>query len=187
MIGAAAALGAFLGLLAVRSWRGYRAAGQVVPGVTSRAPRSWAGSHSPEARLHRRLRDVVTALQALPHADATVMGGRAAVERHVLALDERLVAVAALPEAVRSEPMAQLTADVERLEAATAALASQLTQDGAAADEAFRELSEALSYLRDATAEIEALERSTPADRIPEMPSYADAEEPHSGRDEPEL
>ena len=35
---------------------------QLMPGRPTRAPRSWAVSHDPEARLHRRLRDAMAAL-----------------------------------------------------------------------------------------------------------------------------
>ncbi len=36
-----------------------RAQGQIVPGAASTAPASWAGAHTPEAKLHRRLGDAV--------------------------------------------------------------------------------------------------------------------------------
>lgn len=36
----------------------------LIPGVPTNAPASWAGSHDPEARMHRRLRDALAALRA---------------------------------------------------------------------------------------------------------------------------
>jgi chromosome segregation ATPase len=126
---------------------------------------------------------VVTALRALPHADATVMGDRGAVEQHVLSLDERLVAVATLPETVRSKPRAQLSAEVEHLETATAELVAQLAHGDTEPDEAFQELSDALSYLKDATAEVQALESPSRSDHIPQMLSHVEPEQ--DGREPP--
>src|ERR1700744_4875451 len=37
---------------------------QLIPGRPTRAPKAWAVAHDPEARLHRRLRDAMTALHA---------------------------------------------------------------------------------------------------------------------------
>ena len=34
---------------------------QLIPGRPTRVPRTWAVSHDPEAKLHRRLRDAMTA------------------------------------------------------------------------------------------------------------------------------
>lgn len=105
--------------------RRYVAANQVVPGTATHAPPSWAGAHSPEARLHRRLRDAVTALRANPALeDAWALESRVSLEQHALAVDERLVAVAALPEGVRAEPLRSVAAAVDAVEAAVASLAS---------------------------------------------------------------
>jgi hypothetical protein len=101
--------------------RQYAEANVVVPGTATKAPAEWAGAHSPEARLHRRLRDAVEALRANPALeDAFMMDARTALEEQALAVDERLVAVAALPEGVRAEPLASVGAAVDALEAAVA-------------------------------------------------------------------
>ena len=103
--------------------RNYAKANEVVPGTATQAPAEWAGAHSPEARLHRRLRDAVEALRANPAMeDAWRMDARVSLEQHALTVDERLVAVAALPERVRVEPMASVAAAVEAVEAAAASL-----------------------------------------------------------------
>jgi hypothetical protein len=47
-----------------------------------------------------------------------------ALEQHALAVDERLVAVAALPARVRPEPLDTIAAAVDALEAAVASLAT---------------------------------------------------------------
>lgn len=151
--------------------RRQRQANQVVPGVPTRAPRAWAGAHSPEARLHRRLRDVVAALRSLPMSGNFAADGRRTVEQYVLTLDERLIAVAALPGAVRAEPLAKVTADVQRLESSVAELVSQVVAGSVGHEQAFRELSEDLAHFREARAEVQALEAASPSDQIPEMPT----------------
>ena len=101
----------------------YARANEVVPGAATKAPKDWAGAHTPEARLHRRLRDAVAALRANPAMeDAWRMDARVSLEQHALAVDERLIAVAALPERVRSEPLAGVSAAVDAVEAAVASL-----------------------------------------------------------------
>lgn len=105
--------------------RNYAKANEVVPGTATRAPAEWAGAHSPEARLHRRLRDAVEALRANPAMeDAWMLDARVSLEQHALAVDERLIAVAALPERVRAQPMVGVAAAVDAVEVAVASLAS---------------------------------------------------------------
>jgi hypothetical protein len=96
-------------------------ANEVVPGSASKAPAEWAGAHSPEARLHRRLRDAVAALRANPAMeDAWMLESRVALEQQALTVDDRLIAVAALPERVRGERMAAVAAAVDAVEEAVA-------------------------------------------------------------------
>ncbi len=105
--------------------RKFAEANVIVPGTTTKAPAEWAGAHTPEARLHRRLRDAVAAVRANPAMeDAFMMDARVSLEQQALAVDERLIAVAALPERVRSEPMTSVAAAVDAVEAAVAALAA---------------------------------------------------------------
>ena len=103
--------------------RKFAEANVVVPGTGTKAPAEWAGAHTPEARLHRRLRDAVAAVRANPAMeDAFMMDARVALEQQALAVDERLIAVAALPERVRAEPLASVGAAVDALETAVAAV-----------------------------------------------------------------
>lgn len=113
-------------LLTIRRQReSFAAANEVVPGVPTRAPSSWAGSHDPEARLHRRLRDAVTALRSAPSAmDGAALEQRVELEQQALALDESLVAIAATAAAHRPEPLARVAGAVEVLEAAVADVAA---------------------------------------------------------------
>ncbi|HET7489948.1 MAG TPA: hypothetical protein VFJ85_18625 [Acidimicrobiales bacterium] len=107
------------------SWQRHLRANDVVPGVTTRAPRSWAGAHTAQARLHRRLRDAVRALRANPALDDPWMiEHRVRIEQQALAIDDRLVAAAALPLRLQAEPLAAAAGAVDALEAAVASLVS---------------------------------------------------------------
>jgi hypothetical protein len=126
---------------------------EVVPGVATQAPRSWAGAHTPEARLHRRLRDVVRALRtpgADPHADL-----RARLEQQAVAIDEQLVTVAAMPERLRADPLAEAEAAVNALEDAAAALLQETDSHAPPVDA----VTERLRLLAEAREE---LDRSVP-------------------------
>ncbi|CAN5764691.1 hypothetical protein BH24ACT4_BH24ACT4_24460 [soil metagenome] len=97
----------------------------VVPGMPTSAPVAWAGSHDPEARLHRRLRDAMTALRSAPAAmDGAGLDLRVELEQQALALDDALVAVAAALVAHRSQPLERITGAVEQLEQAVADVAA---------------------------------------------------------------
>jgi hypothetical protein len=128
--------------------RSFAAANVVVPGTDTKAPAEWAGAHSPEARLHRRLRDAVAAVRANPAMeDAFRMDARVSLEQQALAVDERLIAVAALPEAVRAEPLASVSVAVDAVEAAVAALvAGPESQSGL--DEAMADVAEHVSRMQ---------------------------------------
>jgi hypothetical protein len=123
--------------------RKFADANVIVPGTATKAPAAWAGAHTPEARLHRRLREAVAAVRANPAMeDAFRMDARVSLEQQALAVDERLIAVAALPEAVRAEPLASVSAAVDAVEAAVASLVagpdSKSSLDQAMADVADR-------------------------------------------------
>lgn len=117
-------------------------------------PAAWARSHDPEARLHRRVQQVVAALDALPADEVDDV--RWAVARAAAALDERLVAVAALPDRVKAEPLAQVTREVEGLEDAVADVTTR-TAAGGDTTPALRALSERLGALDAARAELDSL------------------------------
>jgi hypothetical protein len=144
-----------VGLASIR--RRYAQSNQVVPGTSTTAPAEWAGAHTPEALLHRRLRDAVTALRADPELDsAGLLQARVTLEQHALTVDQRLVAVAALPERLRAEPLAAVTAAVDALEQAVASLASaRAGSDAHALEAAVRDANERVALLADARAELE--------------------------------
>ena len=127
--------------------RKFAEANVVVPGTTTKAPAEWAGAHTPEARMHRRLRDAMAALQANPAVeDAFMLDARVSLEQQALAVDQRLIAVAALPERVRADPLASVASAVDAVEAAVAALAVG-PEAGSGLDRAMAEVAERVARL----------------------------------------
>jgi len=157
VIGAIVLFVAGIGIgLAVSRAGGGRRRGAVGSGAGGVAvPTAWARSHDPEARLHRRIRQVAAALAALP-AEGVAADVRFKVERAAGALDERLVAVAALPDRVKAEPLAHVTTEVERLEEAVADVTTR-TAAGGDIQPALRALAERLALLDAARAELDSL------------------------------
>jgi hypothetical protein len=153
-----AVVAAALGGLAAGTWaarRRYLRSNDVVPGVHTNAPVAWAGDHTPEATLHRRLRDAVIAVRANAGLDgAAVLGARAALEEQALATDASLVSVAALPRSVRAGPIATVTAAVEAIEAAAALLATPAPPAAGALDQALADVKERLDLIAQARAEL---------------------------------
>jgi hypothetical protein len=79
-----------------------------------------------------------------------------ALERQALAVDDRLVAVAALAAPRRAAPLTQVAAAVDAVEAAVATLATAGAGDGAAAlDAAVAEVGQRLAFLAEARAELD--------------------------------
>lgn len=100
----------------VRNSRRQQQAEAAMP-FPSRAPISWAGSHAPEARLHRRIRKSLLAFEqptgvlSAAQLDAQVTLTVAAQE-----LDDRLVTIAALPESSKTQALDAATVDLVDLE-----------------------------------------------------------------------
>lgn len=120
-----------------RQQRAVTDANQLIPGRPTHAPRSWALSHDPEARLHRRLRDAMGALYAVNAVDTgTTIVLRADLEQTALDLDDHLVAVAQLAPSHRDELLATITTTVQSIEAAVARYAAAATMADATTLEA---------------------------------------------------
>ncbi len=112
-------------------------ANQLIPGRPTRAPREWALSHDPEARLHRRLRDAMTALHAATSIDTgSTIVLRADLEQTALDLDDHLVAVAHLTPGHKDELLASITTTVASIETAVARYAAAATTPDTTALEA---------------------------------------------------
>lgn len=128
LIVAVAAIVGFGVALAVRSKKEFSEQNEVVPGVKSAAPASWAGAHSREARLHRRLGDAVKGASANPRfVELGLAPQMKAIEAEAVAIDERLVAAAALPAAHRDAAIDPLEANVVELEDTIAAMVTGVT------------------------------------------------------------
>jgi hypothetical protein len=82
------------------------------PGLAQNAPREWAGAHSPEAKLHRRLAAALKSLNAQPMGDVVAIEQRVTIEQQILQLDEQLVAVAGSADSVAK--IAPLVGSVEQ-------------------------------------------------------------------------
>lgn len=138
---------ALAGVLAVRNKKAFESSSRLAPGLSTGAPAAWAGSHDPEAKLHRRLRDAVVALTANQafDFDGNLIDLRVEMEHQAMALDEQLVATAALPVSVRREPLSRIAEAVGVFELAVADLA-----DTSAAEAASR-LSRVLDDVRTRT------------------------------------
>lgn len=166
--------------LARSSKSSFKAANDVVPGTPTKAPAAWAGAHSTEARLHRRLRDAVAAMRANPALDdLSFTEPRMMVEAEALAVDDRLVAAAALPVSQRGDRLATAAAAVEAIEAVVAEMvdASTATADTAGALDAVRTRLDLVAQARD---ELAALEHGS------QMPELRDSIESDSATPEGE-
>ena len=144
--------------IALRNAQDFSDANEVIPGVPTSAPKEWAGAHSVEARLHRRLRDSMTALRANRSLDEPAMiQVREALEREALAIDEQLVAAAALPQRVRDEPMRQVATAVESVEATVADVVLLRGPERASTEAAIEQVRTRLALVAEARAELDAL------------------------------
>jgi hypothetical protein len=110
---------------------------QLIRGRPTLAPQSWAVSHEPEARLHRRLRDAMAALHAADSLDTgSTIVLRADLEQTTIDLDDHLVAVSRLSSVHKNELLQSITVTVECIEAAVARYAAASTAPDTAALEA---------------------------------------------------
>lgn len=156
--------------IAFRSKRSFVESNEIVPGTATRAPTSWAGAHSPEAKLHRRLRDAVLAVRAEPTlTDPGSPGSRAILEQAALDIDDRLIAAAALPATHRDAAIGAVEPAVVALEDAIAKLA---TPAGAATsqqalDDAIGAVQSRLIALAEARAELDQLDVTSKGTPLP--------------------
>lgn len=150
-------VGGAAGALAVRARTERDERLEVVPGVRSGAPVAWAGAHTPEAKLHRRLGDAVRSMRASPGA-AELAEQRDALEQEALRIDARLVAVAALAEPHRSRSIEEVAGLVERYESAVAGLVTASLGERGTLDAVIAESEIRLRALEAARAEVERLD-----------------------------
>lgn len=151
-----AAAAAGLVAAAVLVGRARQRRNRVVPDVATRAPTSWAGAHTPLARLHRRLRAAVEAARGVPDPDGALISARVEVERAALAVDDHLVALHRLSERERASRMAQATAAVASVEEAAARLADAASASRSTALPAVEQALERAQLVAEARRELDA-------------------------------
>lgn len=128
---------AFAVALARKGQERYARQNELVPGQAGDAPAEWAGSHAPEATLHRRLVAVMEDLRTVGRdhdEDVTGLELRVELEQHALAVDRRLIKAAVLPEDARGPELARLEVSVATIEDAAGDLSRRLAQDGASSE-----------------------------------------------------
>lgn len=184
VVAVVAALAAGASALAKRAKRDYDAGNTTVPGRSGTVPDSWGGSHDPEARLHRRLVDAMAALRANQSFDddGALLDLRVALEQQALALDERLVATAALPAHLKADPLAQVTEAVDEVERTVADLATTSAADARPALEAaLEDLRMRTTLLSEVQAQLDAVPNADDeADAVPPAPTTQPAVPPQS-------
>lgn len=153
--------------LAARGKRDRDARHAIIPGQRSAAPASWAGSHTLEARLHRRLGDAVKSLHAIgSDADISLVEARMLIEQEALAVDQRLITAAALPDRVRGERIAAVQPAVVAIEDAVATMADAMTSDPSRVGDAVQLVQDRIASLAAANAELDALESGSVSSEI---------------------
>lgn len=158
LIGLAIVVVGTLAYVALRNAQDFSDANEVIPGHRTNAPKAWAGAHSPEAKLHRRLRDAMTALRANRTLDEpALVPVREALEREALAVDDRLVAAAALPKGVRRRPLEQVGRAVDAIEHAVADVVLLRGPGSRTTDEAIEGVRTRLAFVEEARAELDAI------------------------------
>lgn len=114
--------------LAVRSRTEFVEQNQIVPGRRSAAPASWAGAHSREAKLHRRLGDAVKGARENPRfVELGLAAQMKSLEAEAMAIDERLVAAAGLPAPHKDPAIDTLESHVVELEATVAEMVTSIS------------------------------------------------------------
>ena len=148
---------------AMRNKRAFAKQNEIIAGTASRAPAAWAGAHSPEALLHRRLRGAVDASRAqLAAAGSGFEEVVAAIARGAQDIDDRLIAAAALPAPQRTTAIAAIEPSVVALENAVAGLtANALASDQTVLAGAIAEAHQRLDALAAARAEVDEADVAT--------------------------
>jgi len=155
-IAAVAAGGAALALGAQRVKQNAQRGQQIAPGTPSAVPLGWAGAHTPEAKLHRRLGTAMSGLRQATEDDALVMANVEVVEREALKIEQQLVAASRMADRLKGPAIAELSAAVDQIENVSAQLIQRSAELSAGDVQAqLAELSERLELLDQARAELD--------------------------------
>lgn len=152
VVGGAAAL--VLGAQRVK--QNARKGQEISPGTASAVPLGWAGAHTPEAKLHRRLGKAMSGLRAATEDDALVGANVIVVEREALKIEQQLVAASMMAERLKGPAIAELSTAVDQIENVSAQLIQRSAELSSGDVQAqLSELSERLDLLDQARAELD--------------------------------
>lgn len=155
-VAAVAAVGAALALGAQRVKQNAKKGQQIAPGTSSAVPLGWAGAHTPEAKLHRRLGKAMSGLRAATEDDALVTANVDVVEREALKIEQQLVAASMMAERLKGPAIDELGAAVDQIENVSAQLIQRSAELSSGDVQAqLSELSERLDLLDQARAELD--------------------------------
>ena len=153
IVGGVAALAVGAQKVKQRTQRGQ----QISPGTRSVAPVGWAGAHTPEAKLHRRLVSAMSGLRRATTDNVQVMANVEVVEREALKVEQQLVAASQIAERLKGPALEELSIAVDQIENVSARLIQRSAELSAGDVRAqLSELSERLRLLDLARAELEA-------------------------------
>lgn len=151
-----AAVGAAYALGAQRVKQNARRSQQIAPGQRSAAPLGWAGAHTPEAKLHRRLGEAMSGLRKATEDDPLVTVNVDVVEREALKIESQLVAASHLPGRLKGPALDELGVAVDQIEDVSAQLIQRSAELSAGDVKAqLDELSERLHLLDEARTELD--------------------------------
>ena len=176
--------------LALRSRREFAEQNEVVPGTPSSAPASWAGAHSREAKLHRRLGAAVRSARAHPRVEELGLASQlAAIDAQAISLDEQLVAGAALTEPHRTAAIDRVEEQTAALEATIGELVAGLAESAPRSqlDAAIANADERLAALAAARDEVEELaRRASGQTEIPDLGADGQSDDDTNGESDGE-
>lgn len=158
VIGAVVVAGGAVALLAggQKVKQNARRGQQISPGTESTAPLGWAGAHTPEAKLHRRLVAAMSGLRAATDDDVQVMANVEVVEREALKIEQQLVAASQIAERLKGPALEELSSAVDQIENVSAQLIQRSAELSSGDVQAqLGELSERLRLLDEARAELD--------------------------------
>ncbi len=155
VVGAAVG-GAALALGAQRVKQNTQRSQQISPGTPSAVPLGWAGAHTPEAKLHRRLGKAMSGLRDATEDDTLVMANVEVVEREALKIEQQLVAASRMADRLKGPAIAELSAAVDQIENVSAQLIQRSAELSAGdVQTQLAELSQRLELLDQARAELD--------------------------------
>jgi hypothetical protein len=136
--------------------RNARRSQEIVPGVASEAPLDWVGSHTPEAKMHRRLGEAMSGLRAATDNDGLITANVDVVEREALKIEQQLVAASHLAPRLKGPAIDELGTAVDQIENVAAQLIQRSSElSSGDVQTQLAELSQRLDLLDAARAELD--------------------------------